>query len=182
MKFLIQILVSYLFVWLYHKNVQYKKTCSNLSTKTDPMVCVGFVFLKELKICFLFFLVQESLFREVGHSVRSSVSLIKADCSLPTIRHLPPLTKIFLLNRYLESVWIYTTCWYVKPNGSFFCSMSSALPINKMWNRQLEESTSQHCGGQCSALCWQYFFLVCSCRNTICFLNTSQKYYESFLN
>ena len=76
-------------------------TFSILSANTESLVCVVFVFWKELNKCFLYFFFK-SLFCNARHSVNSFVSLIKVNCSLHVIKHLSTLWNNFSTESILE--------------------------------------------------------------------------------
>ena len=48
------------------------------------------------------FFPHESLFRDAGHSIHSSISLIKIDCSLQIIKHLTALDNNISTESVLE--------------------------------------------------------------------------------
>ena len=77
-------------------------TCSILSANTDPKVCVDLVFWKELNYCFFVLFPQESLFRDAGHSLHSSVLLVGMKWPLQIFKDLSTLDNNFAFEAVFE--------------------------------------------------------------------------------
>ena len=77
-------------------------TSSIFSAKIDPVVCVDCVFWKELNNFYLHFISEESLVRDAGQCVHSSVSLVKVEYSIHVIKHLSALSNKFLTASILQ--------------------------------------------------------------------------------
>ena len=86
-------------------------TFSILSANTEPLVCVVFVFWKELNKCVLNFFLKSLFFAMLGILFTSLFLWLKSTASC-TLSNTCPLFAITLpLNRYLNSVYRQSTCW-----------------------------------------------------------------------
>ena len=86
-------------------------TFSILCANTEPLVCVVFVFRKELNKCFSYFFLKSLFFAMLGILSTPLFLWLKstARCTLSNI--CPLFEIIFPLNRYLKSVYRQSTCW-----------------------------------------------------------------------
>ena len=89
--------------------------CSILSAKSDQLVCVDLVLWKELNNCFYVLFPQESLFRDAGHSVHSSVLVVETNRRLPIMKELSTLDNNFATGAEIQKckhtvhVWVVET-------------------------------------------------------------------------
>ena len=79
-------------------------TCSNLSAKFYPLICVNLVIWKELNKWFLYLSVK-SFFRDAVHSVQYSVFVIEMNCTSTLSRIFPILTQFTTQSILEEWVW-----------------------------------------------------------------------------
>ena len=70
--------------------------------ETDIIFCVDLVFWKELKKCFLYFLSKNPFFRDAGHSVHSSVLVVKMNCPMHIIKEISTFDNKFATEAVLE--------------------------------------------------------------------------------
>ena len=86
-------------------------TCSILSAKADPIVCVEKVFWMELNKCFLFFFLKSLFFAMLGIVSTLLCWWLNWTALCTLSKSCPVLTTILSLNRYLKSVYRQFTCW-----------------------------------------------------------------------
>ena len=85
-------------------------SCSVLSAKTDPLVCVDSVFWMEFNNCFFCTFSSRVFFAMLGILSTPLFWWSKWTALCTLSRNCPLLTKILSLNRYLKSVFRQSTC------------------------------------------------------------------------
>ena len=80
-------------------------TCSFLSGKTDPLVCVDLVFWKELNNCFLYFFLESLVFAMLGILSTPQFWWLKWTALCKLSKSCPLLRRILPLKWYLQSVY-----------------------------------------------------------------------------
>ena len=115
-------------------------TFSNLSANTEILVCVVFVFGKELNCCFLYFFFRSLFFAMLG-ILSTLLFLWLKSTACCTLSNTCPLFAItFPLNRYLKNVYRQsTTCLLLKQKVSNFFSCSSTFPSSILWFLQADK-------------------------------------------
>ena len=83
-------------------------TCSILSAKSDPLVCVDLVFWKELNKCFLYFFLKSLFFAMLGIPSTPLFCWLKWTALCKLSKSCPLLTKILPLRWYLKSKCTWT--------------------------------------------------------------------------
>ena len=86
-------------------------TFSFLSANTEPLVCVVFVFWKELNKCFGYCFLKSLFFAMLGILSTSLFLWLKSTALCTLSNTYPFLAKTFPLNRYLNSLYRQSTCW-----------------------------------------------------------------------
>ena len=86
-------------------------TFSILSANTEPLVCVVFVFWKELNKCFLYLFLKSLFFAMLGILSTPLFLWLKSTARCTLSNTCPVFAITFPLNRYLKSVYRQSTCW-----------------------------------------------------------------------
>ena len=86
-------------------------TFSILSAKTEPLVCVVFVFWRELNKWFLYFFPKSLCFAMLGILSTALFIWLKSTARCTLSNTCPLFAITFPLNRYLNSVYRQSTCW-----------------------------------------------------------------------
>ena len=111
-------------------------TFSILSANTEPLVCVVFVLWKELNRCFLYFFLNSLFYAMLGILSTPLFLWLKSTARCTLSNTCPLFTITFPLNRYLNSVYRQSTCWWVKQNEFNFFSSSWTFPSSTIWYLQ----------------------------------------------
>ena len=82
-----------------------------LSAKTEPLVCVVFVFWKELNNCFLYFFLKSLFFAMLGILSNPLFLWLKSTARCTLSNTCPLFAITFPLNRYLNNMKRQSTCW-----------------------------------------------------------------------
>ena len=112
-------------------------TCSILSAKTDPLLCVDLVFWRELNKCFLYFLLESFFFAMLGILSTPLFWWVKWTILRAKSKNCPLWTTNSPLICYLRSVYRQSTCWQLKQNASNFLSNISIFLFGITWYLQL---------------------------------------------
>ena len=86
-------------------------TFSILSANTERLVCVVFVFWKELNKCFSYFFLKSFFFAMLGILSLPLFLWLKSTARCTLSNTCPLFAITFPLNRYLNSVYRQSTCW-----------------------------------------------------------------------
>ena len=86
-------------------------TFSILSANTEPLVCVVFVFWKELNKCFLYFFLKSLFFAMLGILSTPLFLWLKSTVRCTLSNTCPLFAITFPLNRNLKRVYRQSTCW-----------------------------------------------------------------------
>ena len=86
-------------------------TFSNLFANPEPLVCVVFVFWKELNECFLYFFLKSFFFAMLGILSTPLFLWLKSTARCTLSNTCPFFATTFPLKRYLKSVYRQSTCW-----------------------------------------------------------------------
>ena len=84
---------------------------SILSANTEPLVCVVFVFWKELNKSFLYFFLKSLFFAMLGILSPPLFLWLKSTARCTLSNTFPLFAITFPLNRYSKSVYRQSTCW-----------------------------------------------------------------------
>ena len=97
------------FFWFYFEfSILYlfKSVCKDWSTSFHQISL-----LEGAQKMFLLFFPHQSVSRDAGHYVNSSVLEVEMNCPPHLIKSFPLLTSIVPLERYLKYVYWQSTCW-----------------------------------------------------------------------
>ena len=112
-------------------------TCSILSAKIDPLVCVNLVLWNDRNKYFLYFFLERLFFAMLGIQSTPLFWWLNwtALCTLSKIR--AHLTTFSPLKKCLKNLYWQSMCWWFKKNASNFRRNPLIFPFSTRWYLQV---------------------------------------------